>query len=361
LVDLAIVIFVDPFFAWFGVALALIWLLVASGRFRGARPRVAAAGAAVAVLVLLAGGASLSATSPTGDVGWSTRLASADSSITQQITVDRPGDNNIWIYGSRASDFTDYPVRVLVNGAAVTDDLNSYLTTGPPTWVNLPLQTTPNPGDQVEVQLIPTGNPNAIDRYVDIGGVYSHVAGMSSPGAQAGTYLGVLGDDSLPLAPGGLPEPMVHGRWQLPMGEGLPGELGAPVTAREQSETWQIWGAALRITARNPRGLGPSALGAALNQSDGSIAPDLSARDEYLQAATEWGWAGLAGLLILLGGAAWFAWRSRDSLAIALLVLTTVTMVGESLLLDPAGAAGTWVVVGLCLTAGAASRSTSRA
>jgi len=361
LVDLAIVIFVDPFFAWFAVALGLGWLIVASERFPGARPRLAAAGAATAALGLLAGGASLSATSPTGDVGWSTRLASTDSSITQQITADRRGDNHLWIYGSRSSAFTDYPVRVVVNGAAITDDLNSYLATGPPTWVNLRLQTTPNPGDQVRVQLIPTGKPNAIDRYIDIGGVYSHVAGMASAGTHAGTYLIVLGDDSLPLAPGGLPEPMVHGRWQLPMGEGLPGELGAPVTGREQSETWRIWGAALRITARNPFGLGPSALGIALNQSDGSIAPGLSARDEYLQAATEWGWAGLAGLLILLAGAAWFAWRSRDGQALVLLVLTTVTMVGESLLLDPAGAAGTWLVVGLCLTAGAASRSTSRA
>jgi hypothetical protein len=361
LVDLTIVILVDPFFAWFGVALALGSLLVASERFRGARPRLAAAGAAVAVLGLLAGGASLSAMSPTGDVGWSTRLDRTDSSITQQITVDRAGDNNVWIYGSRASAFTDYPVRVVVNGAAVTDDLNSYLTMGPPTWVNLPLQTTPGPGDQIKVQLVPTGNPNPIDRYIDIGGVYSRVAGMFSPGAQAGTYLIVLGDDSLPLAPGGLPEPMVHGRWQLPMGEGLPGELGAPVTGREQTVTCEIWGAALRITARNPLGLGPSALGTALNQSDGGIAPGLSARDEYLQAATEWGWAGLAGLLILLGGAAWFARRSGDNLAIALLVLTTVTMLGESLLLDPAGAAATWMVVGLCLTAGVASRSTSRA
>ncbi len=360
-VNLTIVIFVDPFSAWFGVALALVCLLMASERFRGARPRLAAAGAAVAVLGLLAGGASLSATSPNGDVGWSTRLDRSDSSITQEITVDRAGDDNIWIYGSRASAFTDYPVRVVVNGAAVTDDLNSYLTMGPPTWVNLALQPTPNPGDKVEVQLIPTGNPNSIDRYVDIGGVYSHVAGLSSPGTRTGTYLIVLGDYSLPLAPGGLPEPMVHGRWQLPMGEGLPGELGAPVTGREQTETWRIWGAALRITARNPLGLGLSGLGDALNQSDGSIAPGLSARDEYLQAAAEWGWAGLAGLLILLGGASWFAWRSRESLAIALPVLTTVTMVGESLLLDPAGAAGTWVVVGLCLTAGAASRSTSRA
>jgi hypothetical protein len=154
---------------------------------------------------------------------------------------------------------------------------------------------------------------------------------------------------------------MVHGRWQLPMGEGLPGELGAPVTAREQTETGQIWGAALQITARNPLGLGLSRLGTALNQSDGSIAPDLSARDEYLQAASEWGWAGLAGLLILLVGAAWFARRSGDNLAVALLLLTTVSMAGESLLLDPAGAAATWMVVGLCLTAGAASRSTSRA
>jgi len=146
------------------------------------------------------------------DVGWSTRLASTDSSITQQITADRRGDNHLWIYGSRSSAFTDYPVRVVVNGAAITDDLNSYLATGPPTWVNLPLQTTPNPGDQVRVQLIPTGKPNAIDRYIDIGGVYSHVAGMASAGTHAGTYLIVLGDDSLPLAPGGLPEPMVHGR-----------------------------------------------------------------------------------------------------------------------------------------------------
>src|SRR5260370_40130557 len=150
---------------------------------------------------------------------------------------------------------------------------------------------------------------------------------------------------------------MVLGRWQLPMGEGLLGELGAPVTGCAQTEAWRIWGADLRITARNPLGLGLSGLGDALKQSDGSIARGLSARDEYLQAAAEWGWAGLAGLLILLGGASWFAWRSRESLAIALPVLTTVTMVGESLLLDPAGAAGTWVVVGLCLTAGGAGPS----
>jgi hypothetical protein len=322
---------------------------------------MAAVGASVVGLGLLAGGASLSATSPTADVGWSTRLASTDSSITQQITADRAGDNNVWIYASRASALTDYPVRVVVNGAAVTDDLNSYLTTGQLTWVNVPLQTTPSQGDRVDVRLIPTGKPNAVDRYIDVGGVYSRVAGVSSPDTPTGTYLIVLGDDTLPLAPGGLPEPMVHGRWQLPMGEGLPGELGAPVTARDQVGTWQIWGAALQITARNPLGLGLSGLGTALNQRDGSIAPGLSARDEYLQVATEWGWAGLAGLLILLGGAAWFARRSGDDLAVGLLFLTAVSMAGESLLLDPGGAAATWVVVGLCLTAGAASRSTSRA
>jgi hypothetical protein len=360
LVNLAIVILVEPFFAWLGVVVALGWLLMASERFRGARPRLAAAAAATAVLGLLAGGASLAATSPTADVGWSSRLASTDSSITQQITVDRAGDNNIWIYASRASAFTDYPVRVVVNGAAVTDNLNSYLTTGQLTWVNVPLQAAPGQGDRVDVRLIATGNPNAVDRYIDVGGVYSRVAGLSSPGTQAGTYLIVLGDDSLPLAPGGLPEPMVRGRWQLPTGEGLPGELGAPVTAREQVGTWQIWGAALQITARNPLGLGLSGLSTALNQIDGSIAPGLSARDEYLQAATEWGLAGLASLLILLGVAAWFARRSGDNLAVALLLLTVVSMAGESLLLDPAGAAATWVVVGLCLTAGAASRSTSR-
>lgn len=361
LVNLAVVILVEPFFAWLGVVVALAWLLIGSGRLIGARPRLAAAGAAIAVLGLLAGGASLAATSPTADVGWYSRLSSTEFLITQQITVDRAGDDNVWIYGGRASAFTDYPVRVMVNGATVTDDLNSYLTTNQLTWVNVPLPSTPSQGDQIEVQLIPTGGPNGADRYVDVGGVYSRVAGVSSPGMPAGTFLIVLGDDSLPLAPGGLPEPMVHGPWQVPMGEGLPGEFGAAVTAREQAGMWQIWADTLRIAARNPLGLGPSGLGTALNQSDGSIAPNISARDEYLQAATEWGWAGLAGLLILLGGAAWFAWRSRDSLAIALLVLTTVTMVGEALLLDPAGAAVTWAVVGLCLTAGAASRSTSRA
>jgi hypothetical protein len=361
LVDLAMVILVEPFFAWLGVAVALGWLLMASERFRGARPRLAAVGAAVVGLGLLAGGASLSATSPTADVGWQTQLANTDSSIQQQITVDRVGDDAIWIYGSRASDFSDYPVRVLVNGVAITEDLNSYLPTSGLAWVSVPLGTTLRQGDQVDVRLIATGNPNAVDRYIDIGGVYSRVAGVSSPGTQAGTYLIVLGDDSLPLAPGDLPEPMVHGRWQLPMGEGLPGELGAPVTAREQTVTWQIWGAALRIAAQNPLGLSSSGLGTALNQSDGSIAPGLSARDEYLQAATEWGLAGLAGLCVLLAGAAWFARRSGDNLAVALLLLIVVSMAGESLLLDPTGAAATWVVVGLCLTAGAASRSTSRA
>jgi hypothetical protein len=361
LVSLAIVILVEPFFAWLGVVVALAWLVIRSRRFVGARPRIAAAGAAVVGLALLAGGASLSATSPTPDVGWQTQLANTNSSIRQQITVDRAGDDAVWIYGSRSSVFSDYPVRVFVNGVAITDDLNSYLPTGGLAWVAVPLGSTLHEGDQVDVQLIPTGNPNPVDRYVDVGGVYSRVPGLSSPSTRTGTYLIVLGDDSLPLAPGGLPEPMVHGRWQLPMGEGLPGELGAPVTAREQTETGQIWGAALQITARNPLGLGLSGLGTALSQRDGSIAPDLSARDEYLQAASEWGWAGLAGLLILLVGAAWFARRSGDNLAVALLLLTAVSMAGESLLLDPAGAAATWMVVGLCLTAGAASRSTSRA
>ncbi len=361
LVNLAIVILVEPFFAWLGVVVALGWLLIGSRRLIGARPRLAAAGAAIAVLGLLAGAASLAATSPTPDVGWTTRLSSIDSSVTQQITVDRAGDNNVWIYGSRASVSTDYPVRVVVNGATVTDDLNSHLTKGQLTWVNLPLQKAPSRGDRVEVQLIPTGNPNAIDRYIEIGGVYSRIADVSSSGTNAGTYLIVLGDDSLPLAPGGLPEPMVHGLWQVPMGEGLPGEFGAGVTARDQAGTWQIWADSLQIAARNPFGLGQSRFGASLNHADGALDPGLSARSEFLQAAAEWGVAGLAGLLILLGGAAWLARRSGDTLAIALLVLVTVMMVGESLLLDPAGAAMTWTVVGLCLTAGAASRSTSRA
>jgi hypothetical protein len=361
LVNLAIVILVEPFFAWLGVVVALAWLLVGSGRLIGARPRLAAAVAAVAVVGLLAGGASLAATSPTRDVGWSTRLASIDSSITQRITVDRARDNNVWIYGGRASVSTDYPVRVVANGATVTDDLNSYLTKGQLTWVNLPLQTTPSQGDQVDVQLIPTGSPNAIDRYIEIGGVYSRVAGVSSSGTNDGTYLIVLGDDSLPLAPGGLPEPMVHGLWQVPMGEGMPGEFGASVTAREQAGTWQIWADSLQIAARNPFGLGSSRLSAALSQSGGGFGPGLSARDEFLQAAADWGIAGLVGILMLLGGAAWLARRSGDALAMALVVLITVMMAGESLLLDPAGAAATWVMVGLCLTAGAASRSTSRA
>jgi hypothetical protein len=361
LVNLAIVILVEPFFAWLGIVVGLAWLVIRSPRLVRARPRIATIGAAVVGLGLLAGGASLSATSPTADVGWYSRLSSTRDLITQQITVDRAGDNNIWIYGSRASAFTDYPVRVIVSGATVTDDLNSYLTTGSLNWVNVPLPSSPSQGDQVEVQLVPTGKPNGADRYIDVGGVYSRVAGVSSPGMPAGTFLIVLGDDSLPLAPSGLPEPMVHGRWELPMGEGLPGELGAPVTAREEAGTWQIWGAALQITARKPLGLGLSGLGAALSQTDGSLVPGLSARDEYLQAATEWGWAGLAGLLILLGGAAWLTRRFGDNLAVALLLMTAVSMAGESLLLDPAGAAATCVVVGLCLTAGAASWSTSRA
>jgi len=361
LVNLLIVILVEPFFALLGVLVALAWLIIRSQMLVGVRPRIVAVGAVIVAVGLLAGGASLSAMSPTADVGWTTRLATTDSSITQQITVDRAGDNNIWIYGSRASAFTDYPVRLDVNGAAVTDDLNSYMTTGELTWVNVPLQATPSQGDRVDVRLIPTGKPNPVDRFIDVGGVYSRVTGVSSPGTQAGTYLIVLGDNSLPLAPGGLPEPMVHGLWQLPMGAGLPGEFGAPLTVRAQAGTWQIWGETLMIAARNPLGLGPTGLSAALNQSGGAFGPGLSARDEFLQAAAEWGIAGLAGLLILLGGAAWFARRSGDNLALALLLLTVVAMAGESLLLDPAGAAGTWAVVGLCLTAGAASRSTSRA
>jgi len=361
LVNLLIVILVEPFFAWIGVLVALAWLIIGSQKLVGVRPPIAAVAAAIVALGLLAGAASLSAMSPTADVGWTTRLATTDSSITQQITVDRAGDNNVWIYGSRASAFADYPVRVEVNGAPVTDDLNSYLTTSELTWVNVPLQATLAQGDRIDVRLIPTGKPNPVDRFIDVGGVYSRVTGVSSPGTQAGTYLIVLGDSSLPLAPGGLPEPMVHGLWQLPMGAGLPGEFGAPLTAREQAGTWQIWGETLKIAARNPLGLGLTGLSAALNASSGAFGPGLSARDEFLQAASEWGIAGLAGLLLLLGVAAWFARRSGDDLALALILLTVVAMAGESLLLDPAGAAGTWAVVGLCLTAGAASRSTSRA
>jgi hypothetical protein len=361
LVNLLIVIVVEPFFAWLGVLVAVAWLIISSQKLVGARPRFAGVGGAIVGLGLLAGGASLSATSPTADVGWSTRLATTDASITQHITVDRPGDNNIWIYGSRASAFTDYPVRLDLNGAAVTDDLNSYLTTGELTWVNVPLQATPRQGDQVDVRLTATGKANQVDRFIDVGGVYSRVTGVSSPGVQAGTYLIVLGDSSLPLAPGGLSEPMVHGLWHLPMGAGLPGEFGAPLTARDQAGTWQIWGETLKLAARNPLGLGANGLSAALNQSGGAFGPGLSARDEFLQAAAEWGIGGLVGLLILLGGAAWFARRSGDNLALALLMVTAVAMVGESLLLDPAGAAATWAVVGLCLTAGAAARSTSRA
>jgi hypothetical protein len=385
LLNLAIVLLVDPFFAWLGVVVAVAWLLMGSGRLRGMRPQMAAAGATVAVLALLAGGASLAATSPTPEVGWRTQLTSTDSFIAQHITVDRAGDSAIWIYGSRASAFSDYPVQLVVNGVTLTDDLNSYLPTGAMSWVSIPLATAPHEGDQLDVRIIPSGTPNANDRYIQVGGVYARVADLSStfvdraalsnidlssdPGTQTGTFLIVLGDGGLPLAPDGLPEPMVQGRWQLPMGEWMPGEFGAPAAARDQAGTWQIWGTTLKIAARIPRGLGMSALATALNRSDGGFGPGLSARNEYLQAAADWGLPGLAGLLVVLGGCAWFARRSGDRLAVALVLMVAVSMIGESVLLDPAGAAAMWIVIGLCLasstgrsmSSGSEPRSTSQA
>lgn len=365
LVDLVVVVLTDPLFSWIGVLAALAIVTMGSGLLSRVKWRLAI-GASVTGLSLAAGGASLAAATPPLQAGWRTYLGDTSASVSQQITVDRAGYNSVWIFGRRASTFTDYPARVEVGGSPTTDDLNSYLPTEQMAWVRLPLMSAPRAGSVLDIQITATGKPDLVNRYIEIGGVYAQTSGLTSSyrsdgrelsvdlspdaGTQAGTYLVVLGDESLPRAPSGFPLPLVQGHWGQPVGQCLPGECGASAASPEQAATWTIWRESIRIASQNPlHGLGSGQLAAALNTSGAGLGPGLSARSQYVQIAAEWGIPGLAGLLLMLGGAVFFAWRRGDRLATALVVLTVVSMIGESLLLDRAGAAATWMAVGLCL------------
>jgi len=370
LLDLVVVVLVDPLFAWLGVLVAVAWL--ARDRARWPVRRKFAAGAAVLACLMMVGfGASLAATTPPSGATFGVWLTDTSSSLRQQITVDRAGDNSIWFYGRRASTLSDYPVVVEVNGAPVTTDLNSYLPSAEPAWIRLALPGTRALGDHLDVQVRATGHPDPINRFIEIGGVYAAVPDLASAywnGSQmigaGGTFLIVLGDDSQPLAPGGLPEPLVQGRWQPPLGQWMPGERSAPTAAREQANTLQLWSASANIAAQHPLGIGTGNLAAALTGLDAGFGPGLTARNEFLQVASEWGLPGLVGLVLLIGAAAWQVRRSGYRLGAALLLLILVSMAGESLLAEPAGAVATWVTLALCLTVtatGAASLSISPA
>jgi hypothetical protein len=303
-----------------------------------------------AIVAALASGASLAATTPPPDAAWSTQLNAPTSSIRQELTVDRPGDNSIWIYARRSSTLTDYPFSVIVDGQPVTADLNAYLPTDVLTWNRIPLITSPHVGDRLDVQITAGGQPNPVDRYIEIGGVYATAGGISSPGIN-GTYLVVLGDDSLPLAPGGLPEPMVRNRLQPPMGAWMPGEIAAPPESRQEAGVLQIWRQTLDIAVRHPLGIGTGNLASALFDGGAGIGPGLTARSEPLQALAEWGLLGLGGLLLVMSVAAWLARRTGDRLAGALLVVAAIAMIGESILAEPAGAATLWLALGFCFGA----------
>jgi O-Antigen ligase len=370
LLDLVVVVLVDPLFAWLGVLVAVAWL--AWDRYRWpVRRKFAVSAAALVGLIVLGAGASLAATTPPPGAAWFVRLTDTSSSIRQRITVDRASENSIWFYGRRASTFSDNPVVVDVNGASLTTDLNPYLPSAEPAWIRLALPGTLVLGEELDIQVRATGQPDPINRYIEIGGVYATAPDLTSAysnGSQVigadGTYLIVLGDDSQPLAPGGLPEPLVQGRWQPPLGQWMPGERSAPTAAREQANTLQLWSTTLNVAAGHPLGLGTGTLATALLGLDAGVGPGLSARNEFLQAAAEWGLPGLAGLVLLIGVAAWQVRRSGYRLAAALLLLILVSMAGESLLADSAGAVATWVTVALCLAVtatGAASPSISAA
>jgi hypothetical protein len=349
LADLALVVLIEPLAAWIAVAVVIGWMVVQSGRVPRTR-RLVLAGALTAIVAALAAGASLAATTPSAGAAWSTRLDTSSSSIRQEITVDRPGDNSIWIYARRSSALTDFPFSVLVNGRLVTANLNAYLPTDVLTWNRIALITSPNVGDRLDVQIMAGGQPNPVDSYLEIGGVYAAADGITSLGTN-GTYLVVLGDDSLPLAPGGLPEPMVRNRLQPPMGEWMPGELAAPPDARKDASVLQIWEQTLGIAVSHPLGIGTANLSTALVGTGTGIGPGLTARSEPLQALAEWGFAGLGGLLLLMALAGWIAYRAHDRLATGLLFLAAITMVGESILAEPAGAASVWLALGFCFGA----------
>jgi MYXO-CTERM domain-containing protein len=362
LMDLALVVLVEPLATWIAVAVVLAWLAIQAGRVPRSR-RLVLAGGLAAALAALTAGASLAATTPPPTAAWSTQLDSPASSVRQDITVDRAGDTSLWFYARRSTALTDYPFTVLVNGTPVTTDLNSVLPTDVMTWNRIPLDFAPRVGERLEVQVVATGSPNPVNRYLELGGDYATVDGISSPGVD-GTYLIVLGDDSMPLAPNGLPEPMVRNRLQPPMGAWMPGELSAPTESRQEAGVLQIWQQALAIAVRQPFGVGTGHLGTALHDSGVGLGPGLTARSQLLQALGEWGFVGLTGLLLLLAVAGWLSWRSGDRLAMALLGLGVITMLGESLLAEPAAAATLWLAVGFCfgaISSREAARSTSPA
>ena len=362
LLDLALVLLIEPLAAWVAVAVVVAWLAIQAGRIPRSR-RLAVAGGLAGLLALLAVGASLAATTPAATAGWTTRLDSPSASVRQDITVDSTSENSIWVYGRRSTALTDFPFTVLVDGSPVTTDLNSSLPTDVMTWNRIPVSPTLHVGQRLEVRIVAGGQPNPVDRYIELGGVYATVDGISSPGAN-GTYLVVLGDDSIPMAPAGLPEPMVRNRLQLPMGEWLPGERTAPPESRKEASVLQIWRETLAVAISRPVGAGTGNLGTALNREGAGLGPGLTARDELLQALGEWGWLGLASLVLVLAVAGWAARRARDQLPIALLSLAAITMLAESVLAEPASAVGVWLAVGFCLGAiesRAAGRSTSQA
>jgi hypothetical protein len=349
LFDLALVVMIEPLAAWIAVAAVIAWMVSQGGRVLPARP-LALAGALAAIVAALASGASLEATTPPASAAWSTLLSASSSSIRQDITVDRPGDTSIWIYARRSTTLTDFAFSVIVNGQPVTADLNSYLPTDVMTWNRVPLTTSPHVGDRLEVQITAGGQPNPVDRYIEVGGVYATAGGITSPGMN-GTYLVVLGDDSMPLAPGGLPEPMVRNRLQPPMGAWMPGEIAAPPEARMEAGVLQIWQQTVDIAVSHPLGIGTGNLATALVGTGTGLGPGLTARSEPLQALAEWGVLGLGGLLLVMAVAAWLARRTGDRLAAALLVVVAITMVGESILAEPAGAASVWLALGFCFGA----------
>lgn len=358
LFDAVLTILVDPLFSWLGAAAAVTVLALEFRKAWTLRRRAAVSAVASAALVAIAFGASLAATSPTAAAAWTVRLSDTGTALVQRITVDRAGDTSVWFYGSRASALPGYSAAVDIDGAPLTSDLMADLPDVAPGWVRIPLPHPPAPGARIEVRVRATGSPDSVNRYIEMGGVYASTPGLESAYGDSsgltpvnGTYLIVLGDDALPLAPGGLPEPLVRGPWQPPLGAWMPGERGAPDAARDQASTVQLWTDSARLAAGRPLGLGTGRLASSLSALGNGSGPGLTARDEFLQAAAEWGLAGLAGLLLALGAAAWCAWRARCRLGIALMVLTVVTMAGESLLADPAGAVATWVALGLCFAA----------
>jgi hypothetical protein len=138
----------------------------------------------------------------------------------------------------------------------------------------------------------------------------------------------------------------------------------APAQSRQNAAVLGIWQQTLAIAVRHPFGVGTGNLASALVATGTGLGPGLTARSEPLQALGEWGFLGFAALLVLLGVAGWSAWRTGDRVAMALLALAVITMLGESLLAEPAGAAGVWLALGFCFAATgsrAGARTTSPA